>query len=87
MIYVFVNDVFSGKFVVDSEVIVCGWICICCDFKVGILFFVIYDGFCFNLIQVVVFNNFNNYDNEVLKFIIGCFVEVTGKIVEFLVLG
>lgn len=48
--YVFVVDVFKGKYVVGELVIVKGWVRICCDFKVGLLFVVFYDGSCFDFV-------------------------------------
>lgn len=81
MSVVFVVDVFQGCVVVDSEVIVCGWVCICRDLKVGIFFFVVYDGFCFDFVQVVINNFLFNYNEDVLCLIIGCSVIVMGKVV------
>lgn len=82
MTYAPVTDVLSGKLAVDSEVTVRGWIRSRRDSKAGISFLAIYDGSCFDPIQVVVPNNLNNYEDEVLKLTTGCSVEVTGKIVE-----
>lgn len=50
MIYVFVVDVLVGKYVVGEMVIVKGWVCICCDLKVGLFFIVLYDGSCFDFV-------------------------------------
>lgn len=48
--FLLILEIFLGNVVVGEEVFVYGWVCICCDLKVGLLFLVVYDGFCFDLI-------------------------------------
>ncbi|MGK2889348.1 MAG: asparagine--tRNA ligase [Candidatus Malihini olakiniferum] len=78
-----VVDVLQGLIAVDSDVIVRGWVRTRRDSKAGISFIAVYDGSCFNPLQVVVNNNLPNYQNDILKLTTGCSIIVTGKVVAF----
>ncbi|SET52192.1 asparagine--tRNA ligase [Thalassotalea agarivorans] len=77
-----ITDVLSGKYPVDQEITVHGWIRTRRDSKAGISFLAIHDGSCFDPIQAVVPNDLENYESEVLKLTTGSSVKVTGKLVE-----
>ena len=77
-----ITDVLAGKFPVNEEITVHGWIRTRRDSKAGISFLAIHDGSCFDAIQAVVPNDLNNYEEEVLKLTTGCSVKVTGTLVE-----
>ncbi|MGK2960139.1 MAG: asparagine--tRNA ligase [Candidatus Malihini olakiniferum] len=76
-----VVDVLQGRVAIDSDVTVRGWVRTRRDSKVGVSFIAVYDGSCFNPLQVVVNNNLPNYQNDVLKLTTGCSVIVTGKVI------
>ncbi|NMP32371.1 asparagine--tRNA ligase [Thalassotalea sp. M1531] len=77
-----ITDVLAGKFPVNEEITVHGWIRTRRDSKAGISFLAIHDGSCFDAIQAVVPNDLNNYQDEVLKLTTGASVKVTGQLVE-----
>ncbi|MFD2166765.1 asparagine--tRNA ligase [Thalassotalea euphylliae] len=77
-----ITDVLAGKFPVNEEITVHGWIRTRRDSKAGISFLAIHDGSCFDAIQAVVPNDLNNYEEEVLKLTTGASVKVTGTLVE-----
>ncbi|WP_286268670.1 asparagine--tRNA ligase [Thalassotalea hakodatensis] len=77
-----ISDVLAGKFPVDKEISVHGWIRTRRDSKAGISFLAIHDGSCFDAIQAIAPNNLDNYQDEVLKLTAGAAVKVTGTLVE-----
>lgn len=76
-----VVDVQQGLVAVGNEATVRGWVRTRRDSKAGISFLAVYDGSCFDPLQVVVANLLPNYANEVLHLTTGCSVEVTGTVV------
>jgi len=77
-----ITDVLTGKYPVDKEITVHGWIRTRRDSKAGISFLAIHDGSCFDAIQAIVPNELDNYQSEVLKLTTGASVKVTGILVE-----
>ena len=77
-----ITDVLAGKYPVNEQITVHGWIRTRRDSKAGISFLAIHDGSCFDAIQAIVPNDLNNYQNEVLKLTTGASVKVTGILVE-----
>ena len=67
---------------VGSDVLVKGWVRSRRDSKAGLSFVALYDGSCFDALQIVVENSLSNYTDEVLHLSAGCAIEVTGKLVE-----
>ena len=63
-----------------STVTVSGWVRTRRDSKAGLSFLAVYDGSCFNPIQVIISNDLSNYSTEVLHLNVGCSVEVTGSL-------
>lgn len=76
-----VVDVLQGRATVGSDVTVSGWVRTRRDSKAGISFLTVYDGSCFNPLQVVVNNSIKNYQDEVLNLTTGCSVTITGTVV------
>lgn len=77
-----ITDVLAGKYPVDEQITVHGWIRTRRDSKAGISFLAVHDGSCFDAIQAIVPSDLNNYQDEVLKLTTGASVKVTGKLVE-----
>lgn len=67
---------------VGTEVSINGWVRSRRDSKAGLSFIAVYDGSCFDAMQVVVEASLANYETDVLNLSAGCAVEVTGKLVE-----
>jgi len=51
------------------------------DSKAGLSFIALYDGSCFDAIQIIADQSLENYTEEVLKITAGCAIEVTGALV------
>ncbi len=77
-----ISEVLSENIAVGETVSICGWIRSRRDSKAGLSFLAVYDGSCFNPIQVIVNNDISNYQQEVLKLTAGCSVKITGVLVE-----
>jgi len=67
---------------IGQSVTVKGWVRSRRDSKAGLSFVAVYDGTCFDAIQIVVDSTLPNYQQDVLKLSAGCAVEVTGLLVE-----
>ncbi|UDG81336.1 Asparagine--tRNA ligase [Candidatus Profftia lariciata] len=80
MTIVTVVEILQGLIAINTEVIVRGWLRTRRDSKIGISFLSVYDGSCFNSLQMVVDNSLLNYKNDILHLTAGCSLEVTGKI-------
>ncbi len=77
-----ITDVLAGKYPVDKEITVHGWIRTRRDSKAGISFLAVHDGSCFDPIQAIAPNNLDNYQAEILKLTTGAGVKITGILVE-----
>lgn len=73
-----VKNLLSDNLPLNSEVVVRGWVRSRRDSKAGFSFVTVYDGSCFDAIQVVIPGELANYNSEVLKLTTGCSVEVKG---------
>jgi len=51
------------------------------DSKAGLSFIALYDGTCFDAIQIIADKSLENYDSEILKISAGYAIEVTGQLV------
>ncbi len=76
-----VKELLTGKVDTDTQVTVRGWVRTRRDSKAGISFIHLYDGSCFNPIQLVVPNDLPNYESDILKLTAGCSIIGTGKLV------
>lgn len=74
-------DVLQGRVPIDSTITICGWVRNRRDSKAGISFLTLYDGSCFDPIQVVIDRSLPNYVDQVLHLTTGCSVEITGNVV------
>lgn len=72
----------EAKQIINSTVKVQGWVRTRRDSKAGISFLAVYDGSCFDPIQVVIDSNIANYEQEILHLTAGCSVEVEGNLIE-----
>ena len=72
----------DGQQHLDQSVEVKGWVRTRRDSKAGLSFLSIYDGSCFDPIQVVVDATLSNYQSDVMRLSTGAAVAVVGKLVE-----
>lgn len=77
-----VVDVLQGKMAIGNAVTVQGWVRTRRDSKAGVSFLSVYDGSCFNPVQVVIDNTLDNYQHAVLQLTAGCSVTVNGIVCE-----
>ncbi|AKC32154.1 asparagine--tRNA ligase [Candidatus Pantoea carbekii] len=81
---VVIANIIKGYIAIGTEVVIHGWIRTRRDSKSGISFLTVYDGSCFESIQVIVNNFLNNYQNEILRLTAGCAVIVNGELIKSL---
>ncbi|PPI88092.1 asparagine--tRNA ligase [Candidatus Pantoea edessiphila] len=79
-----VADILKGRVVINTIITVCGWVRTRRDSKAGCSFISVYDGSCFNSVQVVVNNSSDNYKNSIIHLTTGCSVIVTGMLTSSL---
>ena len=58
-----------------------GWVRSRRDSKAGLSFIALYDGSCFETLQIVAEKSLSNYTDDVLKLTAGCAISVTGTLV------
>ncbi|AIN47328.1 asparagine--tRNA ligase [Candidatus Palibaumannia cicadellinicola] len=80
-------NILQGSILADSEVTVQGWVRTRRDSKVGISFLSIYDGSCFDSLQVIIHQTIQNYNNDILRLTTGCSVTITGRVVASIGVG
>ncbi|WP_348666197.1 asparagine--tRNA ligase [Arsenophonus symbiont of Ornithomya chloropus] len=73
-------EVVQGHPAIGDTVTVCGWVRTRRDSKGGFSFLAVYDGSCFNSLQVIITNQLSNYKNEVLNLTTGCSVKIIGVV-------
>lgn len=71
-----------GKIPAESNITVNGWVRTRRDSKAGFSFIMLYDGSCFQPIQILATNTLANYENEILNLTAGCSITVHGKLVK-----
>ena len=76
-----VKKIISGDVAKGSEVIVKGWVRTRRDSKAGISFVAVYDGSCFDMVQVIVPSAIANYQETILHLTAGCAIIATGELV------
>jgi asparaginyl-tRNA synthetase len=74
-------DLLGGSIPPGTEVTVKGWVRTRRDSKAGLSFLHVYDGTCFDPIQVVVPGSLPDYGTDVLRLTAGCSVEIDGTLV------
>jgi asparaginyl-tRNA synthetase len=77
-----IKQLLSGSMATGREVVVKGWVRSRRDSKAGISFISLYDGSCFDPIQIVADVELENYEAEILKITTGCSLEISGVLVE-----
>jgi len=77
-----VAEIFQGKVETQSEVVIKGWVRTRRTSKAGISFVALYDGSCFDPIQIVAPEGLENYSSELVHLGAGCAIEATGTLVE-----
>ncbi|WMY96897.1 MAG: asparagine--tRNA ligase [Arsenophonus sp.] len=73
-------EVVKGRLKIGDIATVCGWVRTRRDSKGGFSFLAVYDGSCFNSLQVIITNQLPNYKNEVLSLTTGCSVKIIGVV-------
>ncbi|PLK58199.1 asparagine--tRNA ligase [Candidatus Palibaumannia cicadellinicola] len=80
-------NILQGSILTESEVTIHGWVRTRRDSKAGISFLSVYDGSCFDSLQVIIHHTIHNYKNDVLRLTTGCSVTITGRVVVSIGLG
>lgn len=73
-----VLEIISKKVSFNEKILIQGWIRTRRDSKSGISFLNLYDGSCFQTIQVIAKNSLSNYNTEIIFLTTGCSVSITG---------
>jgi asparaginyl-tRNA synthetase len=76
-----ISDIYKDNTIVNTSITICGWVRSRRNSKLGFSFITIYDGSCFDSIQVIAKNSLSNYDKEILHLTIGCSVILTGILI------
>ena len=76
-----IADLLAGKLAVGQQVTVQGWVRTRRDSKAGLSFIHVFDGSCFDPIQVVAPAELDDYQETVLRLTTGCAVQVEGELV------
>ncbi|URJ26370.1 asparagine--tRNA ligase [Blochmannia endosymbiont of Camponotus modoc] len=77
-----VVDILSGNVSKNTEITIQGWIRTRRDSKAKISFLDLYDGSCINSLQIIAYDQLDNYKNEILRLTSGCSVIIVGIIVK-----
>ncbi len=77
-----IKQILAGAVAVGCVVKVEGWVRSRRDSKAGMSFLAVYDGSCFDGIQLVIDNTLENYESQVQKLTPGCSVMAEGILVE-----
>jgi len=77
-----ITDIFQGKASIGSDVTIKGWVRTRRSSKAGITFVSLYDGSCFDAIQIVVPQELPNYERDIGHLGAGCAVIASGTLVE-----
>jgi len=76
-----ISEVLKGKLTEGDKVTVKGWIRTRRDSKAGFSFLALYDGSCFDTLQIVANKDLNNYTDQILNLTAGCSLVVNGQVV------
>lgn len=76
-----IKHILNGGLDIGSTVDINGWVRTRRDSKAGLSFIALYDGSCFDAVQVVAPAELANYQTEVQRITAGCSVFVQGKLV------
>lgn len=76
-----ISEIYKDDIIVNTSITVSGWVRSRRSSKSGFSFITIYDGSCFDCIQVIANNNLSNYYKEILRLTVGCSVQITGMLI------
>lgn len=76
-----IKQILAGKVAVGNKVRIEGWVRSRRDSKVGVSFLAVYDGSCFDTLQLVIPETLANFESEILKLGAGCSVIGEGVLV------
>lgn len=76
-----ISKIYQNDIMLNKSITVSGWIRSRRSSKSGFSFITVYDGSCFQSIQVIANNTLYNYDKEILRLTIGCSVLVEGNLI------
>ncbi|QCI24995.1 asparagine--tRNA ligase [Buchnera aphidicola (Rhopalosiphum padi)] len=76
-----ISEIYKDDIIVNTSITVSGWVRSRRSSKSGLSFITIYDGSCFDCIQVVANNTLSNYHKDILHLTIGCSVTITGILI------
>lgn len=77
-----IKEIKSHHYGDGDTIVVKGWVRTRRDSKSGVSFINVYDGSCFEPLQVVAPDSLSNYRTDVLKLTTGCSLMVEGRLVE-----
>jgi len=75
-----ISEIHKDDIIVNSSITVFGWVRSRRSSKSGFSFIIIYDGSCFDCIQIIADKTLSNY-KDVLHLTIGCSIKITGILV------
>lgn len=73
-------EIIKNKIKLESNITVRGWVRTKRSSKSGISFISVYDGSCFQCIQVIAHTSLINYKNDILSITPGCSIIITGHL-------
>ncbi|MCU4136872.1 asparagine--tRNA ligase [Buchnera aphidicola (Sitobion miscanthi)] len=76
-----ISDIYKDNIIVNSSVTIYGWVRSRRSSQSGFSFITVYDGSCFDSIQVIAKKSLSNYDQEILHLSTGCSVMLTGVLI------
>ncbi|QCI18896.1 asparagine--tRNA ligase [Buchnera aphidicola] len=76
-----ISKIYQNDVMLNTTITVYGWIRSRRSSKSGFSFITVYDGSCFDSIQIIANNTLCNYDKEILHLTIGCSVSISGNLV------
>ena len=77
-----IKQILAGQVAVGEKVRIKGWVRSRRDSKAGVSFLAVYDGSCFDTLQLVIPDTLPGFESEVLKLSAGCSVIADGVLVE-----
>ncbi|CAL4323830.1 asparagine--tRNA ligase [Buchnera aphidicola] len=76
-----ISEIYKDGIIVNTLITISGWVRSCRSSKSGFSFITVYDGSCFDSIQVIANNTLCNYYKDIIYLTIGCSIEISGKLI------
>lgn len=76
-----ISEIYKDDIIVNTLITVSGWVRSRRSSKSGFSFITVYDGSCFDSIQVIANNTLYNYYKDILCLTVGCSVKITGTLI------